>query len=116
MMQTDCLLQDSILKETKGGALQRESENENECEKKESNNVRFRSHSHSLFCSQDRRSVELFIIITLIIGGKLDLSGKNMEFRIRVRVNVEVSVKKNDRVCGRIRSHIHSVICSGGES
>ena len=84
--------------------------------KKREPNGRFRSHSHSLFCSQDRRSVELFIIITLIIGGKLDLSGKNMEFRIRVRVNVEVSVKKNDRVCGRIRSHIHSVICSGGES
>ena len=34
MMQTDCLLQDFILKETKGGALQRESENENECEEK----------------------------------------------------------------------------------
>ena len=50
MMQTDCLLQDFILKETKGEALQRESENE--CEKKESNNVRFRSHSHSLFVAK----------------------------------------------------------------
>ena len=45
MMQTDCLLQDFILKETKGGALQRERENE--CEKKESNNVRFRFKTDS---------------------------------------------------------------------
>ena len=55
MMQTDCLSQDFILKETKRGALQNENENENECEsllrscyggqrKKESNNVRFRNN------------------------------------------------------------------------
>ena len=34
MMQTDCLSPGFILRETKRGALQRESVNENECEEK----------------------------------------------------------------------------------